>query len=61
MWTIIAQDGSGKEVARANLTDQPVSIGREKARELVLPSSAVSRKHARIEFRAGKQIGRAHV
>lgn len=54
MWTIIAQDGSGKEVARANLTDQPVSIGREKARELVLPSSAVSRKHARIEFRAGK-------
>lgn len=54
MWIIIAQDGSGKEVARANLTDQPVSIGREKDRELVLPSSAVSRKHARIEFRAGR-------
>lgn len=54
MWTIIAQDGSGKEIARAELTDKPVSIGREKERQLVLPSSAVSRKHARIEIRSGK-------
>lgn len=53
MWTLIARDGSGKEIARIALTDKPVSIGREKVRELVLPSSAVSRKHARVEMRNG--------
>lgn len=54
MWTIIARDATGTEVARAVLTDKPLSIGRVKERDLVLPLGSVSRKHARIEMRNGK-------
>ena len=54
MWTLIARDAEGKEVARAELTDKPLTIGRGKDCGLTLPSGSVSRKHARIELRNGK-------
>ena len=54
MWTIIARDAKGNEVARAELADKPVVIGRVAERDLVLPSNAVSRSHARIELRDGR-------
>lgn len=54
MWNIIVRDGQGNEVARAEVKEGALTLGREKDRGLVLPSGAVSRKHARFELRGDK-------
>lgn len=54
MWTIIVRDGQSREIARAQVKEGALTLGREKDRTLMLPSSAVSRKHARFELRGDK-------
>lgn len=50
MWLIRALDGSGREVASAELATGEVTIGRDPDRRLVLPATSVSRRHARLCF-----------
>ncbi len=51
MWTIIVREPQGSEIARAELKEGVLVLGRGKDCGLMLPSSAVSRKHARLEQR----------
>lgn len=54
MWTIIVREPQGPEVARAELKEGALVLGRGKDCGLVLPSGSVSRKHARFELRGDK-------
>jgi hypothetical protein len=54
MWTIIVRDPQGAEVARTELKENVLVLGRGKDCGLVLPSGSVSRKHARFELRGDK-------
>lgn len=56
MWTIIVRDAQGTEQSRVELQQGTLTVGREKDRGLVLPSSSVSRKHARFEVRDGRLL-----
>jgi len=56
MWTIIVRDAQGTEQSRVELEQGVLTVGREKDRGLVLPSSSVSRKHARFEVRDGRLL-----
>ncbi len=48
MWRITAFDLEGREVARLQVAGGEVTIGRDPDRHMVLPSAAVSRRHARL-------------
>ena len=48
MWRISAIDRSGNTVAEREFVHGELTIGRDLDRNLVLPSSSVSRKHARL-------------
>ncbi|HEX2573431.1 MAG TPA: FHA domain-containing protein [Polyangia bacterium] len=48
MWRIIAFDHDGREIRRLEVERGELTIGRDADRQLVLPSPAVSRKHARL-------------
>lgn len=50
MWRIIAFDHDGREIRRLEVERGEITIGRDIDRQLVLPSPAVSRKHARLVF-----------
>jgi pSer/pThr/pTyr-binding forkhead associated (FHA) protein len=50
VWRIIAFDHDGREVRRLEVERGEITIGRDTDRGLVLPSPAVSRKHARLVF-----------
>ena len=54
MWTIIVRDPQGPEIARTDLHEGALVLGRGKDCGIVLPSAAVSRKHARLELRGDK-------
>ncbi len=48
MWRVIAIDRSGQEIAEREFANGEITIGRDPDRNLVLASSSVSRKHARL-------------
>lgn len=48
MWRIIAYDRDGREVARKEIEGGQVTVGRDPDRDLMLPSTAVSRRHAHL-------------
>lgn len=54
MWSIEVRDAHGRTVARAALKDGAATIGRGTDRSLVVPATSVSRKHARLEVKAGR-------
>ncbi|HUS24944.1 MAG TPA: FHA domain-containing protein [Candidatus Binatia bacterium] len=53
MWNIVIRDAQGRTVAERELAAGSLSIGRDAARDLVLPSKAASRRHARVELKRG--------
>jgi pSer/pThr/pTyr-binding forkhead associated (FHA) protein/tetratricopeptide (TPR) repeat protein len=46
VYTLVARDSTGTIVGSAELTQEPVSVGRQSGCGLVLPSTGVSRRHA---------------
>ncbi len=55
MWTVVVRDPQGSEVCRLPLKSRLV-VGRTHNCEIVLPSTAISRQHARIELFKDKPV-----
>ena len=56
MWTVIVTDQRGQEVARHDWHQGSLTIGRDQGRNIVLPSKACSRRHARLDMINGTPV-----
>lgn len=56
MWTVIVSDQRGQEVARHDWQQGSLTIGRDPGRNIVLPSKACSRRHARLDLISGMPV-----
>lgn len=56
MWTVIVTDQAGKLVAEYPWPQGSLSIGRDPARSICLPSKTASRKHARLDLVNGMPV-----
>lgn len=54
MWNIVVRDAQGRDQAQKALHEGSITFGRDLDCDVVLPSKAVSRKHARLEVRGSK-------
>lgn len=56
MWTVIVTDQTGKLIAEYPWPQGSLSIGRDQARSICLPSKTASRKHARLDLVGGMPV-----
>lgn len=56
MWTVIVSDQRGQVIAQHEWQQGSLTIGRDQARSIVLPSKTASRKHARLDLVNGVPV-----
>lgn len=56
MWTVIVTDQTGKLIGEYPWPQGSLSIGRDQARSICLPSKTASRKHARLDLISGMPV-----
>lgn len=56
MWSVIVTDQAGKIIGEYPWSQGSLSVGRDQARSICLPSKTASRKHARLDLISGMPV-----